>query len=87
MTRKEPKRELGREADQVFKDIRAELASLLDNAIESSEMVPSPDLWSDYAMCFHLSLQTLNDLANELNGLSIKAFAIEDDEVKATIPR
>lgn len=83
----EKKRELGREADQAFKDIREELTSLLENTIENSEKIPTPDLWSDYAMCFQLSLQTLHNKANELKGLSIKAFAIEDDEVKATLPR
>lgn len=87
MTRKERKRELGRQADQVFKDIRTELASLLDNAIENSEMVPSPDLWSDYAMCFQLSLKTLRKESDKLKDISAKALQIEDEEVQATIPR
>ena len=87
MTRKERKRELGRQADQVFKDIRTELASLLDNAIENSEMVPSPDLWSDYAMCFQLSLKTLREESDKLKDISAKALQIEDEEVQATIPR
>ena len=87
MTRKERKRELGRQADQVFKDIRTELASLLDNAIENSEMVPSPDIWSDYAMCFQLSLKTLRTESDKLKDISAKALQIEDEEVQATIPR
>ena len=87
MTRKERKRELGRQADQVFKDIRTELASSLDNAIENSEMVPSPDLWSDYAMCFQLSLKTLRTESDKLKDISAKALQIEDEEVHATIPR
>lgn len=87
MTRNQRKRELGRQADQVFKDIRTELASLLDNAIENSEMVPSPDLWSDYAMCFQLSLKTLREESDKLKDISAKALQIEDEEVQATIPR
>ena len=83
----ERKRDLGREADQAFKDIREELASLLENTIENAEKIPTPDLWSDFAMCFQLSLQTLHNKANDLKGLSIKAFAIEDDEVQRTLPR
>jgi len=80
-------RRLGREADQAFKDIREELASLLDNTIENSEKIPGPDLWSDFAAGFGLSLDTLQKEADKLDALARQAYWIEDERFQRTLPR
>ena len=83
----ERKRDLGREADKVFKDIRDELSSLLDNTIENSEKVPSPDLWSDFAGGMFCSMQTLCDLAEKLESLASAGDGLLMQEVYDSLPK
>lgn len=83
----ERKRELGREADKVFKDIRDELSSLLDNTIENSEKVPSPDLWSDFAAGMFCSMQTLLDLTEKMESLAASGDGLLMQDVYDSLPK
>jgi hypothetical protein len=81
------KRKLGAEADKVFKDIREELASLLDNTIENAERKPSPDLWSDFSSGLGFSIETLQGLCDELEAISKRAYWLEVQETMESLSR
>jgi|ETNvirenome_6_85_1030632.scaffolds.fasta_scaffold21839_3 thymidine kinase len=79
------KRELGAEADLLFKDIRDELSSLLDNTIENSEKVPTPTLWLDFGAGMFASIETLLIFAEHMERLGATGDALEMDDVHASI--
>tara|TARA_R110002051_G_scaffold115352_1_gene188424 strand:+ start:1286 stop:1546 length:261 start_codon:yes stop_codon:yes gene_type:complete len=83
----ERKRDLGREADKVFKDIRDELSSLLDSTIENSEKVPSPDLWADFAGGMFCSMETLLNYIEQLESLAAAGDGLLMQDVYDSLPK
>jgi len=87
MTNAEKKREFGREADEVFKEVKKELRDWLDLTHEESEKIPEPDLWSDFAMGLKHWAETLEIFAERLEITASNAYQQLDDETQRTLPR
>tara|TARA_X000001382_G_scaffold95648_1_gene70074 strand:+ start:409 stop:672 length:264 start_codon:yes stop_codon:yes gene_type:complete len=87
MMTSESKRDNGREADEVFKEIKKELAVWLDAAHEESEKIPDPDLWSDFAMGLKYWSETLEIFSERLDIISSNAYQQIDEETQRAIPR
>ena len=73
-------------ADAIFGDIREELASLLDNTIETSEWQIKSDLWYDFSIGLQYSLTTLASYAHQLEALSGQWQEVENLEVANSLP-
>ena len=87
MTNKEKKREFGREADEVFKEVKKELRDWLDATHKDSEKIPDPDLWSDFAAGLKYWAHTLEMFSEQLATTASNAYQQLDDEVHKTLPR
>ena len=59
------------EADKIFKEIRAELTSLLDNTIKCQEQPHDHNTWLDYAAGLLLSIETLSASADEMDRVGV----------------
>lgn len=81
------KRENGREADEVFTEVKKELAAWLDTAHKESEKIPDPDLWSDFAMGLKYWAHTLEIFSERLDNITSDAYQQLDEETQRAIPR
>ena len=75
------RRDLGMAADDVYSDLRKDLALGLDLAIESQEAQPTTDLWCDSAENLFALIQALVIYANSLKDLSLEGEAMMMKEV------
>ncbi len=87
MTNEEKKREFGRQADEVFNEVKKELRDWLDTAHKESEKIHDPDLWADFAMGLKYWAHTLEIFSERLDIITSDAYQELDDEVQATLPR
>tara|TARA_R100000808_G_C2148679_1_gene156857 strand:- start:2386 stop:2649 length:264 start_codon:yes stop_codon:yes gene_type:complete len=87
MTNAEKKREFGREAEEVFREVKKELRNWLDATHKDSEKIPEPDLWSDFAMGLKYWAHTLEMFSERLEITASNAYQQADEEVQRTLPR
>jgi len=87
MTNEEKKREFGREADEVFNEVKKELRDWLDLTHKESEKIPDPDLWSDFAMGLKYWAHTLEIFSERLDIITSDAYQQLDEETQRAIPR
>jgi len=83
----ESKRDNGREADEVFNEVRKELLAWLDVTHKEREKIPDPDLWSDFAMGLKYWSETLEIFSERLDIISSNAYQQIDEETQRAIPR
>jgi len=72
------KRDLGVDAQEVFRGVKKDLLIWLDQAHEESDKIPTADLWSDFAAGLAYWSDTLGIYAERLADTSKRAYRIED---------
>ena len=81
------KHEFGREADEVFTEVKKELRAWLDATHKESEKIAEPDLWSDFAMGLKYWAHTLEIFSERLDTTASNAYQQIDEETQRAIPR
>jgi hypothetical protein len=81
------KRDLGREAEELFRELRKELAVMLDITIENQEAIPSADLWADFEAALKDWYETLEIFYERMGYIAGSARRIQLEETDQTAPR
>ncbi len=81
------KQSLGREAEELIKEVRRELARMLDETIGVQESIFSTDLFSDFQESLKFWAETLEIFQERMEFIANDAKNLELREAEKALPR